>query len=201
MSNNKTIVYYTCNRENENFENKVKDRILKVGGGLPIVSVSQKPIDFGTNICVGNLQQNYKNAFSQALMGCLAAKTDYVVMCEDDVLYPEHGYFDFKPKEKDVIYTYDNVWLMWDRENRTRFYKHGTTGGSIIIGRDFYVDFLKSGHNFFDKNLKWEKFSGEPMVNIKTRQGVSFGTKIENKAVGSLLNFGTVEDVKKNYLR
>lgn len=195
-----TIIYYTANREQECFESKVIDNILKMKGTLPIVSVSQKPLDFGTNICVGKLKQNYKNAFYQALVGCLAAKTDYVVMCEDDCLYPS-DYFKFQPEKPDVIYTYDNVWLMWNRHNRTRFYKHGTTAGSIILGRDFYIDFLQKGYNFQDPKIKWQSFTGGPLINIKTRQGVSFGTTLTKgvKPQKSFPLWGTVEDVKKNY--
>jgi hypothetical protein len=199
---NLSIVYYTANTEQEPFEKKIIDQINKVRGDVPVISVSQKPMDFGKNICVGKLKQNYQNAFYQATVGCLAADTDYVVMCEDDCLYPP-GYFNFKPEKKDVIYTYDNVWLIWDREQRTRFYKHGTTAGSIIVGREFYIDFLKSGHNFKDPNLKWEKFTGEPLINIKTRKGISFGTTLDTsvKPVKRFPLWGTVDDVLKNYVR
>ena len=197
----KTIIYYTANTEKESFENRVRDQIIRVKGNLPIISVSQKPIDFGHNICVGFLKHCYESAFKQALIGCQAAKTPYVVMCEDDCLYPE-GYFDFEPTDLNTIYTYDNVWVMWNRHHRTRFYKHGTTCGSIILGREYYISLLKDGMpNFFEPKIKWEKFTGKPLINIKTREGVSFGTTLEKgiKPVKSFHYWGTVEDIKKNY--
>lgn len=145
---NKTIIYYTGNTEKESFESKVRENILKQSKGIPIISVSQKPIDFGKNICVGEMEKNYDNAFKQALIGCEAAKTPFVVMTEDDCLYPE-GYFDFEPSDPSVVYTYDNVWLMWDRHNRTRFYKHGTTAGSIMLDRKYYISILKDNKPTF----------------------------------------------------
>jgi len=200
MKDNLSIVFYTANTEKESFENKVRENISKVSD-LPIISVSQKPIDFGTNICVGDIGQSYKNAFKQCLIGCKKATTPFVVMTEDDCLYPE-GYFDFQPTDLNTIYTYDNVWLMWNRENRTHFYKHGTTCGSIILGREFYISMLKDGMpNFFNPELKWQTFTGEPLINIKTRQGVSFGTTLQ-KGVNPVKSFpywGNVEDVKRNY--
>ena len=203
---NKTIIYYTSNREKESFENKVRENILRVKGNMPIISVSQKPIDFGKNICVGDVGHNYQNAFKQALIGCEATKTEYVVMTESDCLYPSKGYFDFQPTDLNVIYSYDNVWMLWDKENRTRFYKHGTTGGSIILGRKLYIKLLKEkikGIKSFDKpNLKWEFFHRDsPIINIKTRNGISFGTAL-TKGVRPKKSFpywGTVEDVKRNY--
>jgi len=197
----RTIIYYTSCREKESFEKKVRENILKVKGDIPLISVSQKPINFGKNICVGKLEQNYTNAFYQALVGCEAAKTDYVVMCEDDCLYPE-SYFNFKPTDLSVIYTYDNVWLMWNRHNRTRFYKHGTTAGSIIIGRKHYIKMLKGEPPVFQgRKFKWKTFTGEPLVNVKTRNGISFGTQLTKrvKPKKSFPLWGTVEDVKRNY--
>lgn len=199
MSGNKTIVYYTASKET--CENKVIEQIIKVKGDIPVISVSQKPLDFGTNICVGEMKHCYESAFKQARIGVEATKTDFVAMCESDILYPK-GYFDFKPTKKDVIYTYDNVWLMWDRENRTHFYKHGTTCGSIILARDLYLRLLKDGMpDFFQPWIKWEYFTGEPLINIKTRNGVSFGTTLEKgvKPVKRFDYWGTVEDVKRNY--
>lgn len=198
-----SIIYYTANTEKEAFENKVRENILKVKGNLPIISVSQKPIDFGHNICVGEMEQNYKNAFKQCLIGCEGAKTEFVIMTEDDCLYPAKGYFDFKPTDLNTIYSYDNVWLMWNREKRTRFYKHGTTCGSIIIGREFYIRLLKDGPpDFFNSKLKWEFFHGEdPIINIKTRNGISFGTSLTKGVVPkkSFPCWGTVSDIKRNY--
>ena len=199
---NRTIVYYTANTEKESFEKKVVENILQKSNGLPIISVSQKPMDFGKNICVGKLEQNYQNAFKQALIGCEKAETEFVVMCESDCLYPE-GYFDFIPTKKDVVYTYDNVWLMWDRENRTRFYKHGTTAGSIMLSRELYIKLMTDGMSGFkNKNLKWETFTGKPLINVKTRNGISFGTTLEKgiNPVKNLPEWGTVEDVKKRFL-
>ena len=124
-------------------------------------------------------------------------------MAESDCLYPVKGYFDFIPTNPNVIYTYDNVWLMWDRENRTRFYKHGTTAGSIILGRELYLDLLKEGiPNFFKPEIKWVKFTGEPIINIKTRNGVSFGTTLEKgvKPIKSFPHWGTPNDIRFKYL-
>jgi len=59
-----TIIYYTANREDERFEQVIRENILRVSEGLPIISVSQKPIDFGQNICVGNVGVSNQNASS-----------------------------------------------------------------------------------------------------------------------------------------
>jgi len=212
---NRTIIYYTASREKEEFESKVRENILRVKGDLSIISVSQKPLRFGKNICVGDVGQTYLNAFRQCLIGCEAATTPFVVMAESDCLYPAKGYFDFQPTAPSTIYSYDNVWVMWNRENRTRFYKHGPTHGSLIYGREFVISLLKEAlkdspmwsreklkFGLYKPGHKWESFQGaEPIITIKTRNGVSFGTSLIKGArpQKSFPHWGTVEDVKRNY--
>ena len=80
-----TIIYYTSNREKESFENVIIDELKKVAkevGDIPIVSVSQKPIDLGKNICIGDVGANDINLMKQILLGCEAATTPYVFMAE-----------------------------------------------------------------------------------------------------------------------
>jgi hypothetical protein len=187
-----TVIYYTASRELESFESKVRKNILETKGDLPLISVSQTPLDFGTNICVGDVGHSYLNAFRQFLIGCEASNTPFIISTESDCLYPPTGYFDFTPTDPNIIYSYDNVYMVWNRENRERFYKHGTTQGSVIYGREFIIKLLKEslkglpewsnekiGFPFYRPEHKFEYFHGEiPIINIKTRQGVSFGTSL-----------------------
>ena len=55
MRDDLTLVYITSNRENEYFESKIIETMKESINGLPVVSVSQKPIDFGENICLGDI--------------------------------------------------------------------------------------------------------------------------------------------------
>lgn len=83
-----TVIYYTSNREEKEFENKVKAKLLEVIGKLPLISVSQKPIDFRKNICVGDVGVCDANLFRQIQIGCEAANTPFVISAETDCLYP-----------------------------------------------------------------------------------------------------------------
>ena len=61
MRDDLTMIYYTANTEDPALENNVRNFLVKQANGIPIVSVSQKPIDFGTNICVGEVGFNHYN--------------------------------------------------------------------------------------------------------------------------------------------
>jgi len=98
-----TLVHYTSNyldSRNPYFLNNVRTQMLKAAKGRPIVIVSQKPTMFGdnsTNVYVGDIGRSHFNIYRQILEGCKAAKTKWVAMAEDDVLYSEQhfnfGYF------------------------------------------------------------------------------------------------------------
>lgn len=103
----KGIVYYTDNEVDEKIGEKCRKQLLK--SGLPIISVSLKPIDFGEQNIHVTLKRGYRAYFSQILVGLDAISTDIVFLAEHDWLYhPSH--FEFTPPKKDVFYYNDNWW-------------------------------------------------------------------------------------------
>lgn len=92
MQHDLTILWYSCNKVPEILSQKVKEQIKYAAPDIPIVSITQKPIDdMGTNVCVGDIGQSLKNVYIQALEGAKLAKTKYVACCEDDTFYiPGH---------------------------------------------------------------------------------------------------------------
>ena len=98
---NTTILYYSSGRENPDFEQRIIDSLLEVSGDLPIVSVTQQPLNLGKNICVGDVGASGFNLFRQILIGLKEVVTKYVISAEADSLYPK-GYFDYIPERDDV---------------------------------------------------------------------------------------------------
>ena len=207
----KTIIYYTANREQPEFEQQVIDRINKVKGDIPVISVSQKPIDFGTNICVGDRGHTYLNAFRQLLIGCKEATTKYVIMAESDCFYPETGYFDYEPTNDFSIHTYDSVYVVWCKKDW--YYPKEQTHGSIIYDRSFLIELLekslkglpewsrkKIGFPFFAKEQIFKHFSGNPIISVKTGYGVQKGTRINKVPVKEVPYWGTIERFKSEYI-
>lgn len=102
----KSIVYYTDNEVDGQIGEKCRQQLLK--SGLPIVSVSLKPINFGINIHM-SLKRGYNAYFRQILTGLDASTSDVIFLCEHDWLYhPSH--FEFTPPKKDMFYYNDNWW-------------------------------------------------------------------------------------------
>ena len=98
-----TIIYYTANRIDDTFADKVRQHLLGVVGDTPIISVSFKPIDFGVNVVFGDPRPSAYNVYKQVLVGARIATTRYIACAEDDTLYtPEH--FLFRPPDDTFAY-------------------------------------------------------------------------------------------------
>jgi hypothetical protein len=190
-----TILYYTANVENELFEQRIRDNILASKGELPLVSVSQKPLNFGYNICVGRHEPCYINEFRQIQIGLKEIKTKYVLTAEADTLYPP-DYFRFVPTVEGKYYRYNNVWVSYyknENDTNPKYYFKGFSDGSQLIDRDLWLEILDKlfkGKKFWNtkdtrldkvygKTRRNDTWGGYPVVTFKTKNNISANTKLE----------------------
>ncbi len=212
-----TIIYYTSNREDPAFEERVKENILKVSNGLPIISVSHKPINFGKNICVGDVGTSGFNMFRQVEIACEAATTDFIISAEADCLYPP-DYFTFRPKELDRCYRNSNLYVMPDHRAYFFYKKEGATHAQIV-GREYYLKTLKKlfegaprwsieeknfpkertrKNDVFDQIYYWK--SENPVFQIKTHRGMRYYTHSDRTPIVELPYWGPGDKVRSFYL-
>jgi len=215
-----SIIYCSSNKEKPEFEQRIRDNILKVTD-LPIISVTQKPIDFGKNICVGDdIGISGFNFFRQSLIACKEATTKFVISAEADCLYPQ-DYFEFIPERDDICYRNSNLYVM--AQHRKYFYKKPTGATHAqIVGRQFYIDTLekwfegepqwsveqmnfpkeKTRHKvedvFWKDKIKFYK-SKNPVVQIKTSQSMRHYTVSEREPIYTLPYWGNGGAFRKKY--
>jgi hypothetical protein len=145
-----TIIFYTANVISEGFAAAIREQLVIAACGIPIISVSQKPMpNFGQNICVGDIGRSHVNIYKQALIGAQAATTtSYVAMCEDDVLYHPSHFTCHRP----VTFAYNmNKWTVhtWDKHPRFS-QKHRAVFSQCIAPREMLIQNLTER---FSKNL------------------------------------------------
>lgn len=182
---NKSIVFYTDNRVD--FP-EVRESILK--SGLPIVSCSLRPLDFGKNIVL-NLERGRETYYQQIITALEASEGDYIFMCEHDVIYdPSH--FEFEPKE-DKFYFNTNVWkwkygtdlVVWTddlqqvsgmsgyKESLLKYYKNKTPDGHYEPAepRENYMSTRPNIDIRHGKNMTMSKWSPNDFRNKKYAKG------------------------------
>lgn len=210
-NNNITLVYYTSNIENESLEKKIRDRILKRTKGIPLISVSQKPIRFGKNICVGNVGISNQNAHRQLQIGAMEAKTDFIISLEADCLYPD-DYFQWVPPVKNRCFRSDNVWLISKFGGGFR-HKYWSESGQVV-GREYLIKTIEwrlrkrgmwnsvlehgvHAPTMFHKEITL--YHTKPIINIKTKEGMHWHSPVikEEPPVRRLHSWGNASRLRK----
>jgi len=180
MNNSKSIIFYTANRIYDEMMNKNVECLKKSAVGIPIISVSQKPMpDLGTNIVFENKEQTYLNIYRQLYIGAKASTSDILYACEDDTFYaPSH--FELYPFDENTFAYNMNKWsyFVWRPDifsNRNR-----KTLNCLIAPRLKLIEALEERFDLLDKlgdKIKmcyWSEFSRnvyERHLGVKEQKG------------------------------
>ena len=153
---NLTVIYYTSNyleEKNPYFLENTKKQLLKAIGNIPLITVSQKPTIIGnncTNICLGDIGRSHLNIYWQILQGCKAAKTKWVAMAEDDILYSEQHFnikYWIKPEILNgdyFLYDMNKVSLFtWTRPPIFSFRSKRMVVNQLVAKREMLIDAME----------------------------------------------------------
>jgi hypothetical protein len=99
--NDLTIIFLTVNRVPDRWAAYHKEVLLTAAKDIPIISVSEKPIDIGYNI-INDGKICYENIYRQMLRAAKLVETPFFAIAEDDSLYHE-SHFRFQRPEKDAF--------------------------------------------------------------------------------------------------
>jgi glycosyltransferase involved in cell wall biosynthesis len=136
-SMSKGIIYYTDNRHDPVILSAAQRQIKSCCDGMPIVSVSLQPIEFGRNI-VFQGERGVLTQAKQILIALENSTSDIIFFCESDVLYhPSH--FNFTPPRKDVFYYNDNKWKVDYNTGQALFYHCAQVSG-LCAYRDLLLE-------------------------------------------------------------
>ena len=205
----------------------IRDQLLKSIGDTPLISVSQKPIDFGENICVGNIGRSQINIYKQVLIGAREARTKYIALCEDDCLYSPSHFTSFRPADDEFAYNF-NRWGLYTWSNPPVFSnKKRIVLSQCIASRDLIIETSKERFDHFPDESKiplyhfaefgkYERHMGltirkairfespEPTIMFSHPEAIGYGVLGRRKGLGSercddLPYWGTAREVLKKY--
>jgi hypothetical protein len=207
------IIYVSSNKESPEFEEKTRQDLLEKAGGRPIVSVTQKPVDLGKNICVGEVGASGYNFCRQVLIACENSDSDYVISAESDCLYSP-DYFEFVPERLDAPYRNKNIYVQ--KYGQDYFCKKKMSTFSQVVGREFYIKRLKElfgdGPMWDAKMKNFPKEIGKPLfteflffetkypcISFKTGKGMRRHSNSDGTPVYDLPMWGNVKNLRKTY--
>ncbi len=173
----KGIIYYTDNQLKTSIAARVRRQLAK--SGLPIVSASLKPMDFGTNVYLP-LERGYLTMFKQILAALEASQAEVVFFCEHDIFYhPTH--FEFTPPKKKVWYYNENVWKLDTKSGHALHYDCRQVSG-IAVYRETALKHYRKRVALIEKNGFSMKMGFEPGTHHRHERvddSVSEGWKSE----------------------
>lgn len=157
----KGVVYYTDSRLDEAIASKCRIQILKGIKEKHIVSVSLKPLNFGTNVTL-HLEPGYLTMARQILVGLEASSADVIFFCEHDVLY-DPSYFDFIPEKKDVYYYNTNIWQVRKEDGHALYTENCRKLSQLCAYRDTLINHYRKRvrllEQFLDQNINDSDFN------------------------------------------
>lgn len=205
--NDMTILYYTCNADHPQLEDRVRATIVEHSDGLPIVSVSHYPIDFGHNIVVGDIGRSWQNVFMQQRLGAEYATTKYLAICEADCLLPQ-TFFAFRPPHEN-IYCWPEYAYITFMKRPDVYYRKDLRQTIGIVGRDHLLRVIDaigddgSGHMAHRIARVGEVMTADmgSVVTLKTDRQMHRASPFSRMgALTSLPEWGPAVDMWKKYL-
>lgn len=148
--NDLTIVYYTAksfesSTPKYDFFTETWNKLHDARGDIPIIAVSQEDLGLVSsieNIVVGKIGKSHLNIYRQALIGAKAAKTKFIALCEDDVLYHK-DHFKYRPPEG--VFGYNmHTWSLYTWDNPPIFScKDRINLSGLICERGLFIEAME----------------------------------------------------------
>lgn len=158
----KGIIYYTGGGLPPKLDNLVRKQLLSIG--LPIVSATLEPLDFGKNVVVDG-KRGYLTMFKQILAALEASDADVIFHCEhDNLMHPSH--FEFTPPREDTFY-YDLNWWKIRSDGFAVHWDAEQVSGLCAYRKTLIGHYRKRIESFDPDNFdrKFEPMSGEGAVD------------------------------------
>lgn len=171
-----TILMLTDNSLSEDIAAPCRRILLREAGDIPIVSVSQKPIDLGRNICVGEIGRSWLSLYRQILAGLEAIETENVVIAEHDCCY-SHEHLSYQISDPEIFWYNANHWLVEgpggnhpELYGMYSYWPKRTALSQLICARDLLMESTREVLGLLGHGLKVAQglhFYGEPGVKSK----------------------------------
>jgi hypothetical protein len=161
-----TVIFLTVNKVPEHWAEFNKTVLLQAIGDTPVITISKKPMDWGTNL-IQDAEPSVSNIYRQVLRGAKVAATPYIAIAEDDTLYSEDHFAAYRPPMDTYAFNL-NRWglLTWGRP--TYYHKARISNACMIAPRELVIEALE------------ERFKLYPENNIG-ELGKEKGTRIDRK--------------------
>lgn len=159
-----TIIYITANEMPQKWVTFQLKHLFTAICGAPVISISRIHMELGQNL-LDTEPKSYWNMYKQLLCGILLAKTPYIAMVEDDVLYSKEHFTEFRPSLSEVSYNRSRWSLFsWDQVYCLR---QRISNCSMIAPREYLIEALSERMKKYPSGNDYVGEVGRRKVEIK----------------------------------
>ncbi len=194
-----TIIYLTANEVPETFAEYQRKKLREAVGDFPLLCISRKPLDFGTNV-LDDGEKGYLNIYKQMLRAAKMAETDYVAIAEDDVLYDKEHFTFYRP-EKDTFAYNQNRFALFTWGVPTYSWRNRKSNCTLIAPRELMIEALEERFQKWPGNTMPKEWIGElgrervdKWLGVSVRKSVEVFSEI---SVIQINHEGATEDRQK----
>lgn len=164
-----TIIFLTVNKVPEGWAEYHKKVLLEAANGFPIITISKKPLNWGTNI-IQTEPEGQSNVYWQMLKGAKLATTPYVAIAEDDVLYNKE-HFLFRPPLDTFAYNLSR-WSLFTWEPIYNY--QGRRGNfALIAPRELLIEALEERFAKYPEGIPEHRNGELGRPRVEQRIGVT----------------------------
>ncbi len=175
--NDLTVIYLSASQLPDPFAEFVRGELVKAIGDTPLISVTRKPLDFGTNL-LDEEPKCLSNIYRQLLRAAKLATTDYVATAEDDCLY-HASHFTFCRPEADTFAYDQNRLSLFTWGKPMYHWRNRKSNSTLIAPRLLLIEALE------ERFSKWpdgtpDKITGEVGRSmIEKNMGITIRKSVE----------------------
>jgi|GEM_PF-1270237 len=174
-----TIIFLTCNDLPPSWAAFQMTHLLKAIGDRPVISVSREPMALGTNL-IQTEEKSGWNVYRQMLRAARMAETEFVAVTEDDTLYSDRHFSDFRPPADAVAYNRAR-WSVFSWDRRPVFGMIRRRGNFAMIGPTALV--VEALSERMEKHPNGSEVHGEigrmeKRLGVTPRKAVEFWSKV-----------------------
>lgn len=144
-----TVLFLTVNRVPDQWAEYQKSVLLEAIGNTPIITISKKPLDWGTNL-IQEGEPSVQNIYEQILRGARLATTPYIAIAEDDTLYHK-DHFMFRPP-LDMYAFEGHRWGLFTWGTPTFYWSDRISNGAMIAPREMAIKALEERFEKYPEN-------------------------------------------------
>lgn len=175
-----TILFLTLNKLPAEWTEYHKKTLLKAADNYPIITISKEPM-WGENI-LQDEEPSVDNIYRQMLRGAELARTPYVAIAEDDVLYPRE-HFLYRPPLDTFAYNLCR-WSLYTWGEPIYNYRGRRGNFALIAPRELLIEALKERFAKYPNGIPEGKNGelGRPRVDnrlgVIQRNAIDFYTEV-----------------------